>query len=143
MDESPLIVPIEQLAAGHEREEMFDVLDQLVRGYRNSLEFDRRVLLEDFELTDFARKGGRGRERRHARVDRADARPRRPGPLFLQMKEAEASVTEEFLGRSESLKPRRTSGSDSVDAGHQRHLLGWLHVEAGLDGSLARSTAAD
>ncbi len=51
VDQSPLIVPIEQLAQGRERDEMFEALRELVRGYRETLEFDRRVLLEEFELT--------------------------------------------------------------------------------------------
>ena len=56
MDQSPLIVPIDQLAQGRERDEMFEGLRELLRDYRGTLEFDRRVLLEEFELTDFARK---------------------------------------------------------------------------------------
>jgi Uncharacterized protein conserved in bacteria (DUF2252) len=56
VDESPLIVPIDQLAADRERDETFEALHELLRGYRNSLDFDRRGLLESFELTDFARK---------------------------------------------------------------------------------------
>ena len=48
VDQSPLIVPIEQLAAGHERDEMFEALHQLLRRYRDTLEFDRRTLLEQF-----------------------------------------------------------------------------------------------
>src|SRR6185312_4892443 len=56
VDQSPLIVPIEQLAPGVEREQMFEALLRLTRGYRETLAFDRRVLLEQFELTDFARK---------------------------------------------------------------------------------------
>jgi Uncharacterized protein conserved in bacteria (DUF2252) len=56
VDESPLIVPIEQLAPGGERDEMFEWLHELVRNHRETLEFDRRVLLEQFELTDVARK---------------------------------------------------------------------------------------
>src|SRR6266576_2593332 len=39
VDQSPLIVPIERLAQGREREEMFEALHQLLRGYRDTLEF--------------------------------------------------------------------------------------------------------
>ena len=46
VDQSPLIVPIEQLAAGGERDEIVEGLHQLLRDYRGTLEFDRRVLLE-------------------------------------------------------------------------------------------------
>ena len=135
VDESPLIVPIEQLAAGHEREEMFEVLHQLVRGYRNSLEFDRRVLLEDFELTDFARKvvgvGSVGTRAWIALMLGRDGQD----PLFLQMKEAEASVMEEFLGRSEfSNHGERVVVGQRLMQATSDIFLGWLHVEAGLDG---------
>jgi hypothetical protein len=79
VDQSPLIVPIEQLAPGDERDDLFEALHQLIRSYRETLEFDRRVLLEQFELTDFARKvvgvGSVG-----TRVDRFDARPKWRGP---------------------------------------------------------------
>src|SRR2546421_3683691 len=56
VDESPLIVPIEQLAPGERREGLFEALEQLLHAYRDTLEFDRRVLLNQYKLTDFARK---------------------------------------------------------------------------------------
>jgi Uncharacterized protein conserved in bacteria (DUF2252) len=56
VDQSPLIVPLAQLAPGGERDQLLETLRALVRGYRDSLEPDRRVLLEQFHLTDFARK---------------------------------------------------------------------------------------
>ena len=122
-DQSPLIVPIEQLAQGRERDEMFEALRQLLRGYRETLEFDRRVLLEEFELADFARKvvgvGSVGTRAYIALLIGRDGQD----PLFLQMKEAEASVLEEFLGPERVLKPRRAGGRrPAADAGRQRHL---------------------
>jgi hypothetical protein len=68
-----------------------------MRGYRNSLEFDRRVQLEEFELRDFARKVGVGSVGTRAWIALMMARDNRD-PLFLQVKEAEASVLEPFLG---------------------------------------------
>ncbi|HZE17698.1 MAG TPA: DUF2252 family protein, partial [Mycobacterium sp.] len=56
VDQSPLIVPLAQLLSGVRRDQMFDELHRLLRGYRETLAFDRRVLLEQFELADFARK---------------------------------------------------------------------------------------
>lgn len=35
---------------------MFEVLRQLLRAYRDTLDHNRRMLLEQFELTHFARK---------------------------------------------------------------------------------------
>jgi uncharacterized protein (DUF2252 family) len=43
VDQSPLIVPIDQLAGGHDRDTMFEALHELLREYRATLEFDRRV----------------------------------------------------------------------------------------------------
>ena len=56
-------------------------------------------------------------------------------PLFLQMKEAEASVLEEFLGPSEfdNHGERVVTGQRLMQASSDI-FLGWLHVEAGIDG---------
>jgi uncharacterized protein (DUF2252 family) len=133
VDQSPLIVPIEQLAAGQERDEMFEALHQLLRGYRQTLEFDRRVLLEQFRLTDFARKVvGVGSVGTRAWI--ALLLGRDNDPLFLQMKEAEASVLEEILGPSEFANhgERVVTGQRLMQATSDI-FLGWLHVESGLD----------
>jgi uncharacterized protein (DUF2252 family) len=135
VDESPLIVPIEALAPGAEREEMFEALRELMRGYRETLEWDRRVLLEQFELTDFARKvvgvGSVGTRAWIALLVGRDGQD----PLFLQMKEAEASVLEDFLGPSEFKNhgERVVTGQRLMQASSDI-FLGWLHVEAGIDG---------
>jgi uncharacterized protein (DUF2252 family) len=135
VDESPLIVPIEALAPGAEREEMFEALRELMRGYRETLEWDRRVLLEEFELTDFARKvvgvGSVGTRAWIALLVGRDGQD----PLFLQMKEAEASVLEDFLGPSEFKNhgERVVTGQRLMQASSDI-FLGWLHVEAGIDG---------
>ena len=135
VDQSPLIVPIEQLAQGDERDEMFEALRQLMRDYRETLEFDRRVLLEEFELTDFARKvvgvGSVGTRAWIALLLGRDGQD----PLFLQMKEAEASVLEEFLGPSEfSNHGERVVVGQRLMQAASDIFLGWLHVESGLDG---------
>jgi uncharacterized protein (DUF2252 family) len=135
VDESPLIVPVDQLAAGRKREELFEVLHRQLRAYRNSLEFDRRVLLEAFELTDFARKvvgvGSVGTRAWIALMLGRDGQD----PLFLQMKEAEASVMEEFLGPSEfSNHGQRVVVGQRLMQATSDIFLGWVHVESGLDG---------
>ena len=55
-------------------------------------------------------------------------------PLFLQIKEAEASVLEEFLGPSEfpNHGERVVVGQRLMQATSDI-FLGWLHVDAGLD----------
>jgi uncharacterized protein (DUF2252 family) len=135
VDQSPLIVPIVQLAKGEDREDMFEQLHQLLRRYRETLEYDRRVLLEQFELTDFARKvvgvGSVGTRAWIALLLGRDSQD----PLFLQMKEAEASVLEESLGPSEfSNHGQRVVVGQRLMQATSDIFLGWLHVDSGLDG---------
>jgi uncharacterized protein (DUF2252 family) len=135
VDESPLIVPIDQLAEGQAREAIMDELRQLIRDYRESLQFDRRVLLEEFELRDFARKvvgvGSVGTRAWIALMLGRDGED----PLFLQLKEAEASVLEEFLGPSEfDNHGQRVVVGQRLMQATSDIFLGWLHVEAGIDG---------
>jgi uncharacterized protein (DUF2252 family) len=133
--EPPLIVPIHDLAQGAEREEMFEGLHELVRSYRQTLEYDRRVLLEEFHLTDIARKvvgvGSVGTRAWIALMLGRDGRD----PLFLQLKEAEASVLEEFLGPSEfSNHGERVVTGQRLMQASSDIFLGWLHVAEGIDG---------
>jgi uncharacterized protein (DUF2252 family) len=133
--EPPLIVPIDDLGTGQERDEMFDFLHQQLRSYRESLPHERRVLLEQFRLTDFARKvvgvGSVGTRAWIALMFGRDGQD----PLFLQMKEAQESVLEEHLGPSEfhNHGERVVVGQRLMQASSDI-FLGWLHVEAGLDG---------
>ena len=135
VDQSPLIVPADKLATGDQLRELFETLHRVLRDYRETLEFDRRVLLEQFELTDLAHKvvgvGSVGTRAWIALYLGRDGRD----PLFLQVKEADTSVLEEFLGPSEF-----TNHGERVVVGQRLMqatsdiFLGWLHVDAGLDG---------
>ncbi len=134
--EPPLIMPIRDLVPGEEeREEMFEGLHELLRSYRQTLEYDRRVLLEEFQLTDMARKvvgvGSVGTRAWIALMLGRDGQD----PLFLQLKEAEASVLEEHLGPSEFANhgQRVVTGQRLMQASSDI-FLGWLHVAEGIDG---------
>ncbi len=135
VDQSPLIVPLDVLAPDGQREEMLEELSALVRTYRESLEADRRVLLEQYHLTDFARKvvgvGSVGTRAWIALLLGRDGND----PLFLQMKEAEASVLEEFLGPSKFKNHgRRVVTGQRLMQATSDIFLGWLHVQSPLDG---------
>ena len=135
VDQSPLIVPARQLASGDEFERLWGLLQGVLRGYRETLEFDRRVLLEQFELTDLAHKvvgvGSVGTRAWIALMLGRDGQD----PLFLQVKEADASVLEEFLGPSEfSNHGQRVVVGQRLLQATSDIFLGWLHVDAGLDG---------
>ena len=89
---------------------------------------------EEFELTDFARKvvgvGSVGTRAWIALLLGRDGQD----PLFLQMKEAEASVLEEFLGPSEfSNHGERVVTGQRLMQATSDIFLGWLHVDSGLD----------
>jgi len=98
VDQSSLIVPIEALARGQERERLFDGLRLLLGAYRDTLDFDRRVPLDQLQLTDLAHKVvGVGSVRTRAWIALLLGRDGRE-PLLLQLTEPEASVLEEFVG---------------------------------------------
>jgi uncharacterized protein (DUF2252 family) len=135
VDQAPLIVPISALVTDGQRDEMFEGLHQLLDSYRETLDFDRRVLLEQFQLADLARKvvgvGSVGTRAWIALMLGRDGQD----PLVLQMKEAEASVFEEFLGPSQfSNHGERVVVGQRLMQASSDIFLGWLHVESGLDG---------
>ncbi len=135
VSEPPLIVPLDELVEGDERSQMFNWLRELLRSYRETLVHDRRVLLEQYQLADFARKvvgvGSVGTRAWIALMLGNDGQD----PLFLQMKEAESSVLEGFLGPSEfeNHGERVVAGQRLMQAASDI-FLGWLHVESALDG---------
>jgi uncharacterized protein (DUF2252 family) len=97
----PLVTPIEDVLPGAEREELEDVVRRMIGTYRLTLPRDRRELLESYRFVHAARKvvgvgsvGARTWILLMMGRDKAD-------PLFLQFKEAQASVLEPFLGKSE------------------------------------------
>ncbi len=96
----PLITPIEDFLDSHQVEETFDYIRTMIRGYRSTLQWDRRHLLEQFRLVHMARKvvgvgsvGTRSWLLLFEGIDGSD-------PLVLQAKEAQASVLERFAGKS-------------------------------------------
>jgi uncharacterized protein (DUF2252 family) len=133
VDQSPLIVPLTVLERIHgvkiSHEQLFEQLRRLVRSYRETLEADRRVLLEQYELSDFARKVvGVGSVGTRAWIGLMLGRDSQD-PLILQIKEAEASVLEDMLAPSEfpNHGQRVVSGQRVMQASSDI-LLGWLHV---------------
>jgi uncharacterized protein (DUF2252 family) len=131
----PLIVPIEDLMVDKGQEQIEDILRDLIRNYRASLEPDRRRLLESYNYAHMARKVvGVGSVGTRAWVilllGRDDL-----DPLFLQVKEAQASVLEPYLSKS----AYRTNGKRVVEGQWMMQaasdiFLGWERVETGLDG---------
>jgi uncharacterized protein (DUF2252 family) len=102
VSQPPVIIPSRDLAAtfGLSPEEVIPVLRDQFRAYRATLPDDRRRLLERFEIVDAARKVvGVGSVGTRAFIVLLQGRDVHD-PLFLQIKEATASVLEGYLPRS-------------------------------------------
>ena len=100
LHQPPLITPVEELVGGIEPEAVLEATDEFIRSYRDTLQGDRGNLLEQYRFAHLARKVvGVGSVGTQAWIllllDDQDA------PLFLQIKEADASVIEEFTSPSE------------------------------------------
>jgi uncharacterized protein (DUF2252 family) len=100
------------------------------RSYRHSLAPDRRVLLERFAYSDVARKiVGVGSVGTRCWVLLMFGRDERD-PLFLQMKEAEASVLEPLLGTSGLANHgRRVVYGQRLMQASSDIFLGWVRAE--------------
>ncbi len=132
----PLIVPLDDLVApGTEREDTQAWMRSLVQIYRRSLA-SRHHPIEQFEYVDTARKVvGVGSVGTRAWVFLFLGRQRQ-APLFLQAKEAQASVLERFVGRSEyGNHGRRVVEGQRLMQAASDAFLGWLRFE-GLDGRM-------
>jgi uncharacterized protein (DUF2252 family) len=102
VSQPPIVVPLRDLAAtyGLAPAEADRVVRDQFRAYRETLEDDRRELLERFQIVDAARKvvgvGSVGTRAFIVLLQGRDA----ADPLFLQVKEATASVLEPYVRRS-------------------------------------------
>jgi uncharacterized protein (DUF2252 family) len=133
VSQPPIVVPARDLAAtyGISPDDVLPVLHEQFRAYRATLQDDRRHLLERFEIVDAARKvvgvGSVGTRAFIVLLQGRDAQD----PLFLQVKEATASVLEAYLRKSRY----RTHGQRVVEGQRMMQAasdiyLGWTK---GLD----------
>jgi len=102
VSQPPILVPARDLAStyGLSPDDIVPTLQNQFRAYRATLQDDRRKLLERFQFVDAARKvvgvGSVGTRAFIVLLEGRDARD----PLFLQIKEATASVLEAHLPKS-------------------------------------------
>ena len=136
VSDPPLIERVQELAPGREgRAALTEALHELLRRYRETLQTDRRVLLEEYRLVDLARKvvgvGSVGTRAWIALMLGRDGQD----PLFLQFKEAQSSVLEDFTAKSQYANhgERVVAGQHLMQASSDI-FLGWLHVAEGIDG---------
>ena len=123
----PLIVRIDDLVPPEEGERAHAMVRNLIRTYRRTLSGDRRRLLERFRYVDIARKVvGVGSVGTRAWIVLLVGRDD-DDPLFLQAKEAQQSVLEPFLGKSQfgNSGQRVVEGQRLMQAASDV-MLGWL-----------------
>ena len=136
ISDPPLLVPIDELLPKEQELTAFWAqIQDLLAKYRRTLETDRRFLLEQYQVADIARKVvGVGSVGTRCWIilmlgrDESD-------PLFLQVKEAEASVLSRFVGASKytNMGQRVVAGQRLMQASSDI-FLGWQRNEDGLDG---------
>ena len=129
VSDPPLIVPIEELAGGHDDRAIEQFVRDVTRGYRATLQGDRRELLERFRYVHAARKVvGVGSVGTRAWIVLMVGRDNED-PMFLQLKEAQTSVLEPFLGTSQYANhgQRVVEGQRLMQAAGDI-MLGWHRV---------------
>jgi uncharacterized protein (DUF2252 family) len=134
ISDPPLIVPVRELISDDQQDELEGRLQEMLGAYRESLKGDRRHLFDSYRLVDVAHKVvGVGSVGTRAWVLLMMGRDGQD-PLFLQAKEAEASVLEPYVGESEFANhgERVVEGQWLMQASSDI-LLGWLPA-LGMDG---------
>jgi uncharacterized protein (DUF2252 family) len=128
VSQPPVVIPARDLEAmyGYSADEIQELVHHQFRAYRQTLQDDRRHLLERFEIVDMARKVvGVGSVGTRAFIVLLQGRDEQD-PLFLQVKEATASVLEGHLPKSRFTEPgeRVVQGQRLMQAASDIY-LGW------------------
>jgi uncharacterized protein (DUF2252 family) len=134
ISEPPLIEPVEEVFAGAEASALYALIRETLGKYQRSLQSDRKHLLGQFSLVQVARKvvgvGSVGTRCWIALMDADDGTE----PLFLQPKEAVASVLARYIGRSQyTSHGQRVVAGQLLMQAESDIFLGWTHV-TGPDG---------
>jgi uncharacterized protein (DUF2252 family) len=136
ISDPPLLVPIDELMpADRDRDSVEEELRGLIAKYQRTLETDRRYLLHQFKFCDMARKVvGVGSVGTRCWIILMLGRDE-TDPLFLQVKEAEASVLSRFVGASKyANQGQRVVVGQRLMQAASDIFLGWQRNPAGIDG---------
>ena len=128
ISQPPTVIPMRDLEDRHglSAEQFEHVIHEQFRAYRATLQHDRRHLLERFQFVDMAHKVvGVGSVGARAFIVLLQGRDHND-PLFLQVKEATASVLEDHLPKSRYKQPgeRVVQGQRLMQAASDIY-LGW------------------
>jgi uncharacterized protein (DUF2252 family) len=134
ISDPPLVMTLEDLFPGEDPQQHESLFREVIRKYRQSLPTDRKHLLEQYKFSQIARKVvGVGSVGTRCWIVLMHG-PRHDDVLFLQAKEAEASVLERFTKKSQY-----TNHGARVVAGQRLMqtssdiMLGWQR-SSGIDG---------
>jgi uncharacterized protein (DUF2252 family) len=132
--EPPLLVPGEELVPAADGRSVAEILEAVLAAYRDTLPCDRQHLLDGYRFRQLARKvvgvGSVGTRAWVILLTGADD----GDPLFLQAKEAEASVLEPYAGASRFRNHgRRVVEGQRLMQATSDIFLGWCST-VGLDG---------
>ena len=135
ISDPPLLVPVRELVSEDQAHQAEEQILEMIGRYRESLKGDRRHLFDSYRYIEMARKVvGVGSVGTRAWVVLMMGRDGQD-PLFMQAKEAEASVLEPYVGASEfgNHGERVVEGQWLMQASSDI-LLGWLPA-TGFDGA--------
>jgi uncharacterized protein (DUF2252 family) len=132
VSDPPLIVPLEELVPPGEREQLSEAIRTIFDSYRRTLVVDRRQLVDRFRFTEAARKvvgvGSVGMQTWIVLLLGRDDED----PLFLQLKEAQSSVLEPFLGgQGYANQGQRVVEGQRLTQAARDTLLGWTRAGDG------------
>jgi uncharacterized protein (DUF2252 family) len=131
----PLLVPVEELLDLGQRERYVEVIRSFLRQYRESLQPDRRILVESYRFLHMARKvvgvGSVGTRAWVVLLVGHDS----DDPMILQLKEAQQSVLAPYAGETGfECQGRRVVEGQRLMQAASDPLLGWYHIN-GFDGA--------
>ena len=129
VSDPPLIVPLEELVPSGQREQLSSAIRKIYESYRHTLVVDSRELVDRFRFTEVARKvvgvGSVGTQTWIVLLLGRDDED----PLFLQLKEAQSSVLEPFLGgQGYANQGQRVVEGQRLTQAARDALLGWTRA---------------
>jgi hypothetical protein len=135
ISDPPVITPVEEIVGDDNVHRIDELFRGIIRSYRRTLAGDRRRLLERFRYVHAARKivgvGSVGTRAWIMLLLGQDS----DDPLILQFKEAEASVLEPFLGKSEYANHgQRVVEGQRLTQAASDIMLGWIRTDQAPDG---------
>jgi uncharacterized protein (DUF2252 family) len=135
ISDPPLIVPLDEIPGLEDPDAVRAGLETVVRNYQRTLQHNRRHLLNSYRIVDVAHKvvgvGSVGTRCWIVLLLGRDA----TDPLFLQVKEAQASVIEPYAGRRRGINQgRRVVEGQQLMQAASDVFLGWIRIEEDIDG---------